>query len=188
MAWIGAEDEARFRAWMTEAQQGDREAFERLLTELLPLLRRTLRGRLRDDAALEDTVQSVLVAVFRARHTYRAERPFGPWLRAVARNASLDTLRDRSRRLEREAPIEAADPVSAPEPIPLHEPLSPRMIRALSSLPDGQRQAVEMLYLRGMSVAEAAERVGISRGALKVRAHRGTRALREHLSDPQEER
>jgi RNA polymerase sigma-70 factor (ECF subfamily) len=51
----------------------------------------------------------------------------------------------------------------------------------MQRLPEKQREAVALIQLDGLSVAEAAARVGVSAGALKVRAHRGYRALRKAL-------
>ena len=62
-------------------------------------------------------------------------------------------------------------------------PISRSLQAALDALPVAQRQAVELLHVHQLSVAEAAERVGVSRGALKVRAHRGYKALRLALQD-----
>ena len=59
--------------------------------------------------------------------------------------------------------------------------LSPELEEALASLPLTQREAVELLHIDGLSVAEAAEQIGVSRSALKVRAHRGYKALRAFL-------
>src|SRR5258708_6143785 len=52
---------------------------------------------------------------------------------------------------------------------------------ALADLPDSQREALEMVKLEGLSVEEAAARSGVSPGALRVRIHRGYRALRARL-------
>ena len=60
-------------------------------------------------------------------------------------------------------------------------PLSPELSDALDALPAKQREAVELLHIEQLSVIEAAERAGTSRGALKVRAHRGYTALRKLL-------
>ncbi len=187
MAWIDEEREARFREWMAAAQRGDSGLYERLLGELLPLLRAFVRGRIRDHAAMEDVVQNVLLAVHRARHTYRPERPFSPWLAAVARNAVIDHLRRRQRRVAREEPLEDAERVAGEMAEPQIDPLlSPEIRAALERLPAAQREAVELIQIRGLSVAEAAERVGIKPGALKVRAHRGYRALRTILEEGRE--
>ena len=61
-----------------------------------------------------------------------------------------------------------------------------RIQSALEQLPRGQREAVEYLQLHQLSVAEAAELAGVSSSALKVRAHRGYRALRELLKRERE--
>ena len=92
------EREGRWRGWMVAAQAGDAAAYEKLLLELLPHLRGFVRRRIRDFDSLEDVVQNVFVSLHRARHTYRPERPFGPWLHAVARNAVIDHVRARTRR------------------------------------------------------------------------------------------
>lgn len=168
---------------MAAAQDGDAKAYERLLEELLPEVRSLVRRRLADDAAVEDVVQNTLLAIHRSRHTYRPERPFGPWLRAVARNAFLDHARVRSRRVEREVPLDATpEPAAEEAPLPLErERLSPDLERALAQLPAAQREAVELIQLQGLSVAEAAVKAGVSTSAVKVRAHRGYRALRALL-------
>lgn len=51
----------------------------------------------------------------------------------------------------------------------------------MAELPSGQRQAIELLKLREMSLKEAAAVTGTNIGALKVAVHRGMRALRKAL-------
>ena len=168
----------RWRAWMAAAQQGEADAYQRLLTELLPFVSGVVRGRVGDDPAAEDIVQEVLLSIHTARHTYRPERPLEPWVRTIARNAVIDWARKRARARKRESDVDAAD-LAAPDSGGPPTALSPGVERALSSLPEAQRQAVVMLKLEGLTVAEAAERAGTTPGALKLRAHRGYRALRD---------
>jgi RNA polymerase sigma-70 factor, ECF subfamily len=169
--------EERWRTWMAAAQGGDAAAYEKLLVELLPFVRSLVRARLRD-AAAEDVVQNVLLSIHTARHTFRPERPLGPWVRAIARNAVIDHARRRSR--SRETELESPDAVAAPH-VDGPERLSPRMQRALERLPDLQREAVLLLKVEGLSVEETATRLGVTQGAVKLRAHRGYRALRDLL-------
>jgi RNA polymerase sigma-70 factor (ECF subfamily) len=56
-----------------------------------------------------------------------------------------------------------------------------RGMRALASLPESQRQAVLLTKIHGRTTAEAANIVGISVGAIKLRAHRGYVTLRKVL-------
>jgi len=180
--------EERWRVAMAAAQDGDAKAYESLLEELLPEIRGLVRRRLPDGAAVEDIVQNTLLAIHRSRHTYRPDRPFGPWLRAVARNAFLDHVRARARRADREISLEAvAEPADDRTPVVDGASLSPELQRALAELPHSQREAVELIQLRGLSVAEAAVRAGVSISAVKVRAHRGYRALRARLEGPEDE-
>ena len=168
---------------MRAAQEGDADAYERLLLEVLPVVRRLVAARLGDPSSSEDVVQNVFLSIHRARHTYQASRPFGPWLRAIARNAVVDAQRLRGARLSREEPLPDEDLLAdaASPPVGSAEPLSPRMTQALESLPPAQREAVELIHVSELSVAEAAERAGTTPGALKVRAHRGYKALRRYL-------
>ena len=166
---------------MRLAQAGDSQAYHRLLTSLLPDLRAFVRSRLWDPAAAEDVVQNVLLSVHRARNTYRPERPFAPWLWAIARNAIIDAHRARGVRQRREVSLETVDEPAQPASLPEDQELSPQLAQALDSLPPSQREAVELIHVEGLSVSEAAVRAGTTPGALKVRAHRGYRALRAIL-------
>jgi len=169
--------------WMRAAQAGDAEAYRQLLLAIQPKVRAIVRSRVRDAAAAEDVVQNALLAIHRGRATYRAERPFGPWMRAIVRNAVVDHFRERKRRGDRETSIDVNDWEDLRPPTAVEqEPLPPELRDALDALPDAQREAVTLIQVEGLSVAEAALKVGISPGALKVRAHRGYRALRDALA------
>jgi len=178
-----AELERTWRARMIAAQAGDGAAYEKLLLELLPYARHRVARQVREASAQEDVVQNVLISIHRARHTYRPERPFTAWLHAILRNATIDWMRAHGRRAGRETTLEEGAALSvAAEPVtPGDDALSPEMERALAALPAAQREAVELIHVDGLSVAEAAALAGVSPGALKVRAHRGYKALRALL-------
>lgn len=177
-AWRRAED-ARWSAWMAAAQDGDGEAYRRLLDELLPVLRRIVHRRVYDRHNAEDVVQNILLSIHRARHTYRPERSFGPWMRAIARNAMTDSFRETGRRGEHEVGTEVIERFAAPPLDPLESgEIDPALRTALEALPASQREAVELVQIQGLSIAEAALAAGVTPGALKVRAHRGYKALR----------
>ncbi len=168
---------------MAAAQRGSKADYDRLLRSVLPRLRAFIRARVRDPSLAEDVLQNVLLSVHQARHTYRPERPFGPWLRAIARNAVIDAMRSRGVRTRVEVPLAELEslPGASETPEPGASEISPVLARALAELPPTQREAVELLHLQELSSAEAAERLGISAVALRVRAHRGYKALRATL-------
>ncbi|MEM9174134.1 MAG: sigma-70 family RNA polymerase sigma factor [Myxococcota bacterium] len=176
------ERELQLTEWMQAAQAGDGEAYRQLLETIQPMIRRIVRAKVRDEAAAEDVVQNALLAIHRGRRTYRAERPFGPWMRAITRNTIIDHFRERKRKGDREVELvveEFAD--DHEESAESETRLAPELTAALASLPETQREAVTLVQIEGLSVAEAALRAGVSAGALKVRAHRGYRALAKAL-------
>src|SRR5258706_16439427 len=185
------QDEAERAARMAAAQNGDREAYAALLTSLLPMLRAFVRGRGVASSEVEDVVQEIVILIHRARHSWRSDRAFDHWMWAVARNASTDALRRLGREYaRRERGPDPRDPDATPDPRALDpeallsaNELAPGLARALADLPAAQREALELLYVEQLPVAEAAARAGVSASALKVRAHRGSRTLRRALRE-----
>src|SRR5262245_56774959 len=96
-------------AWMAAEQRGDAAAYESLLLSLLAPLRAFVRGRGVDSGEVEDVVQEIVILIHRARHTWRPDRPFDPWLWAIARNASTDALRRLGRERARRDRSDALD-------------------------------------------------------------------------------
>ncbi len=176
------EQEAKQSGWMRAAQAGDTDAYRQLLTAIQPRIRAIVRSKIREEAAAEDVVQNALLSIHRGRRTYRGERPFGPWMRAIVRNSIIDHFRDRKRKGDREVELVAEEWADEREESAEGDSqLAPELTAALSSLPENQREAVTLIQIEGLSVAEAALKTGISAGAIKVRAHRGYRALAKAL-------
>jgi RNA polymerase sigma-70 factor (ECF subfamily) len=170
-------------AWaglMARAQAGDGVAYRALLVAITPHARAIAARALRERADVEDAVQDILITVHRIRHTYDPARPFRPWLIAIARHRVLDRLRAQGRRavweigwsVEAETfPADAANNAGMAWD-------SQELRAAMATLPDGQRQAIEMTKLREMSLLEASVASGMTVGALKVAVHRGIARLR----------
>ena len=89
---------------MRAAQQGDARAYDRLLRAILPELRGFARRRLSSAAEAEDAVQDTLLAIHTLRHTFDPDRPFRPWLLAIARRRVIDRLRRGEPRRRRAKP------------------------------------------------------------------------------------
>lgn len=162
---------------MRRMQDGDRDACRALLDDIGPAVTRFLRRRIMDPNELEDVYQDVFMALYQARHTYQPDRPFEPWLFAIARNVAADHARRQLARAKWE------ELTAEPPEIPHGDSpsLPPNLEDVLEQLPPAQREAFSLLKLDGMSVEVAAARTGISAGALKVRAHRAYRALKRIL-------
>ena len=163
---------------MAKIQAGDEEAYRQFLNEIGPVLYNFVRRRVFNPDRVPDVYQEVLLTLHKARHTYEPSRPLGPWLFTVARNSVLDSLRKGRKYAEREVPSENLPETGKAED---DGSLDDQLYSALQSLPDLNRQAVELLKLRGLSLEEAAKQLGISVAAVKVRAHRGYEQLRKLL-------
>jgi RNA polymerase sigma-70 factor (ECF subfamily) len=179
-------DNERFAVLMQAAQSGDADAYVQLLKDITPRLRRIVRRR-RQFLAIEDVedlVQDVLLSLHAARATYDPRRPFVPWLLAIVRNRLADGARRHARALVHEVHVEDLDvtffAVSTNSEAESGDPQALR--EAIETLPVGQRDAIEMLKLKEMSLKEAAAASGTTVGALKVATHRAMAALRRKLT------
>lgn len=180
------EQEQRLAALMRSAQTGDKGAYTVLLCALVPLVKVTVRQRFGflQPQDIDDLVQDVLLSLHATRATYDPARPFLPWLMAIARNRMADGARRYARR--------AANEVASEQPVETFPAEDANMsangygdaealAQAMTKLPRSQRQAIELMKLREMSLKEAAAATGTSVGALKVAVHRGISALRKAL-------
>jgi len=95
-------------ALMRSAQDGDRAAYAGLLRDIVPLLRGAVRRRRRSlqPQDVEDLVQDILLSLHAVRATYDPERPFLPWLMAIARNRIADGARRYTRQTANEVAVE----------------------------------------------------------------------------------
>jgi RNA polymerase sigma factor (sigma-70 family) len=181
------ETNRHFAALMTSAQNGDRAAYARLLREITPRLRAFARARYRSlrPQDVEDLVQDVLLALHAVRATYDPGRPFLPWLHGIAQHRMADGARRAARRAAHEVAVDEVPETFCVETANVLEDSyrDPEALRhAVRSLPPGQREAVEMLKLRELSLKEASAMSGMSIGALKVAVHRAIKTLRRTLA------
>jgi RNA polymerase sigma-70 factor (ECF subfamily) len=160
---------------MVAMQDGDADACRALLDDIGPSILAFIRRRIADRHEVEDVYQETFLAMFRARHTYDPSRPLEPWLFAIARNVAADHARRFWARANWQELVETPPEVAAEADVAP----GPILEDALGKLPESQREAFTMLKLEGLTLEEAAERAGVSIGALKVRAHRAYKALRK---------
>ena len=178
---------ARWGEWMLLAQDGDRDAYQRLLLGIAPYLRAITRRYLGRGEDAEDAVQEILLIVHDIRHTYERGRPFKPWLSTIASRRCIDLLRRRSRRLHNEI---AGDGVfgeyrdSGPGPDEATAQLqdAQTLHAAVAGLSPRQQEAIGLLRLNELSLAEAAAHSQQSIGSLKVACHRALKSLQRALA------
>lgn len=168
---------------MAAAQGGDRAAYRALLTRIAVPLRSIAARQLRNPSDAEEVVQDILLTIHAVRHTYDPARPFLPWLVTIARRRVVDRLRSHARDVVAAMEVQLEAETFSTSPVnPVERDWSPSALQsAIDGLPDTQRQAVTMLKLQEMSLAEAAAASGLSIGTLKVATHRAIKRLRSVL-------
>lgn len=176
-----ASDEHRWAAMMVNAQAGNEADYRRLLTELTDVIYAFLRSRFGGSHFIEDCVQETLIAIHEARHTYDRRRPFRPWLFAIVRHKAIDTLRKQSTRHRVTANYRDAQETlaQADHPSEMEDELTSG--RLLGMLPEPYREVLVLTKLIGFSIAETAEKLGISQSLVKVRVHRAIHKLRHDM-------
>ncbi len=171
-----ADMEARLRALMLEALDGDSGAYRRLLDELRRNLRgyfaRRLNGTLAANA--DDLVQETLMAIHTRRLTYDRAQPLTAWVYAIARYKLIDHFR-RNR-------VRATVPLEDDAAIFAHDETGDITARmdvdaVLSTIPARPADLIRQVRLEGASIADAAARTGMSESAVKVSIHRGLKTL-----------
>ena len=148
---------------MTRYQQADSTAAAALVDLLSPQLCRFFGSQMGSRTEAEDMLQDVWLRIHRMRHTYRPGEPVLPWVYAIAR---------------RERSVDALPEPSAPKDMTSHLPPFEEMMAAL---PASQREVLTMLKVNGLSVEEVARATSSTAGAVKQKAHRAYRRLRDLL-------
>lgn len=144
----------------------------------IPALRRYARALTRNVDAADDLVQDCLERAIRKRALWRPHGALRPWLFKILVNVHRNDRR-RAVRAPRPAPDTAVVEAGAPPPQPDRLALA-EVTRAIDALPAGQREALLLVALEGMSYADAARALGIPNGTLMSRLARARASLRQH--------
>ena len=178
-AYSGVGLDQRLSELMSRAQDGDRRAYETLLIEVMALVRGFARKRLSQADWQEEVTQETLLSIHRDRHTYDPQRPFLPWMYAIARHRLLDFVEKQRRRSRNEIAGEDGLEEAASEAMIAESGARVGFVRqALALLSLKQREIIQLLKFEGLSVAEISRRTGLSQSSVKVTAHRGYKSLR----------
>jgi len=158
------------------------ELYDRHSSVLFPIALRIVRDR----TEAEDVLHDAFVAVNERASQYTADRgSVIAWLVTLVRNLSIDRTRRRERRGSLARDVIAHEPPAShrdPERLTSEASEREKIRRALASLPDAQRQTLEVAFFEGLSYPEIAARENVPLGTIKSRAARALAALREALA------
>jgi RNA polymerase sigma factor (sigma-70 family) len=174
---------------VAQARRGDKCAFARLVERHYPVLLGSCRRMLGDSDLSRDAAQEAVLRAMLGLDRLADPARFGAWLVGIGLNVcrSLLDARDREKSAIDSALIALtaldADPVLQAE----SSELSAGVRAVVAGLPVGQRAAVVLFYLAGLTHAEIAEELSTSPGAVKTRLHKARATLRAPLHDLYEE-
>ena len=143
-----------------------------------------------DQALAEDILQETFWRVWQNAATFQSRLgPFTGWLFRIARNLAIDAYRRQTVRPQVVVSANGRDPILDETPDPDMDVAeqaqsilqSQQMRKALASLPDVQRQVIEMAYFHGMTRQEIAQATGEALGTIHTRARLALQKLRGEL-------
>jgi len=173
---------------MDRYADGDDAAFDELARGLAPRLRAFLVRLSGSRALADDLSQETLLRIHRARGSFARGSAVIPWAFAIARNCFVSHARAKKTRVSRSVLDVSTIEVDSGPDANAEATLSARQSAAkvsevLAAMPVANREAFVLIRYEGLSVATAAQLVGVSEGALKLRAFRAYELLRSALRD-----
>lgn len=170
-----------------KAQQGEPSAVGVLFDSHQEAIYRFVWIRVRDHHVAEDLTGEVFMRMVAELPRYENRSlPFRAWLYRIAYNLIVDTYRADKRYAS--VPLEHAGDIVHPtahlDEMTEHRLTTERVQQALDVLDPAQREVVELRFLAGLSLKEAAATLNKTVSAVKALQHRGLHALRLLLHDP----
>jgi len=169
--------------WAIAAQQGDKKAYAKLLTDISPYIKNVIIKTLSNQDAAEDIAQEVLISVHKSLNTYSSERPFKPWLYSIINFRRTDYLRKYYSRKEDVTSTTNDNPEFLNQNV-TNAPFAGELKdieAALDTLPPTQKRIFEMIKIQGYSAKEVANEMDMKETAVKVSAHRSLKKIQKIL-------
>ena len=165
------------------AQQHDEEAFTQLYEEYFDKIYRYVALKIGDRMEAEDITQQVFLNAIKAITSFRWRGvPFSSWLFRIAHNQVVDHLRNKAKRAT--VPLEESLVASNDNPqLTVEQKLDIEQLNsAAKRLTPAQQEVISLRFAGEMSIAQAANVMGKSEGAIKALQHSAIVALRKVLS------
>ena len=176
---------------------GDEDAYATVVRTLGGRMLAVARRFLQDEDLARDAVQDAFLSAFRSIHAFDGDAQLATWLHRIVVNAALMKLRTRRRKPEQSIepmlPAFAEDGHHAGRPVVawtasaeealLRREARKRVRAAIADLPERYRTVLLLRDIEERSTREAADLLGITENAVKLRLHRARQALATRLGD-----
>jgi RNA polymerase sigma factor (sigma-70 family) len=137
-----------------------------------------------DRGLSEEATQQTFLKAWRAAASLDPGRSLGPWLATIAKRVSIDIYRREARRAAKPLDAVPADDPALASPAASVEDACDlwEVRRAVSLLPDDEREVVRAQHFEGLTHGEIAARLGVPVGTVKSRSFRAHRRLASALT------
>jgi len=165
---------------------GDKSAFGELVLRYQKEVYRLVYRIIKNSSDTSDILQETFINAYQNLSKLKDKGKFSLWLFQIAKNLCIDWLRKRHDDL-----IALEDEISenclylppAPDEILMDQELYEQVMKAISSLPEYSRKAVEMFYLDGKSYSEIQSELGITKGTLGRWLHEARAILLKSMKE-----
>jgi RNA polymerase sigma-70 factor (ECF subfamily) len=172
-----------------KVKKGDLDAYGAIIQDYQSSVFNVCYRILGNRQEAEDLTQEAFMRAYNQIASFDLDRPFGPWMRTVAANLCYNHLkRARLNRvpLEDERDMIMDDPKYGPEGVLEINQEHKALYRAIWTLPDIQRLALELRHFQGLSYQEMAEVLNLPLNTVRSHLYRGRQKLAELLEEKNE--
>jgi RNA polymerase sigma-70 factor (ECF subfamily) len=174
------------------AQQGDKHAFELLVSKYQRKLGRLISRFVRDPAEIEDITQEAFIKAYRALPSFRGESAFYTWLYRIGINTAKNYLVAIGRRAPTSTGLDAEEAesfedggllrdINTPENELISKQIARTVNEAMEQLPEELKTAITLREIEGLSYEDIANVMNCPIGTVRSRIFRARESIAEQL-------
>ena len=180
------------RQLVERAQQGDKHAFELLVSKYQRKLSRLLSRFIRDAGEVEDVAQEAFIKAYRALPSFRGDSAFYTWLYRIGINTAKNYLVAMGRRAPTATEFDSEEAegfddgeqlrdINTPENVMMSKQIATTVNETMERLPEELRTAITLREIEGLSYEEIATIMNCPIGTVRSRIFRAREAIAERL-------
>jgi RNA polymerase sigma-70 factor (ECF subfamily) len=163
----------------------DFSAFAELYRRYLCAIHAFMRAQVNDSHVAQDLTAQVFFKALDSAATFRNEGSYAGWLFRIAHNCLATWRRDNKRDIMLDELPEQHDPGPTPPAHVVTREARELLWDRVLQLPDDQREAINLRYMKDLSIEEVGRAMRRNKGAVRVLLHRARAALRRSMGgDP----